>query len=104
MATLAKSKENVLEIGAVNTAQNCQKEIFENIVYYGDGAVQGRKIPESSSAEKALRTECHCKGQRSDWGKASRVSAVACALFQMKLQLLPIRKKPRTYSDTGEGT
>lgn len=66
MATLAKPKENVLELGAVNTAQNCQRENFENIVYCGHGAVRGKKIPKSSSVEKALRTEHHCEGQWSD--------------------------------------
>lgn len=74
MATLAKPKENVLELGAVNTAQNCQRENFKNIVYCGHGAVRGRKIPKSSSALKALRTEGHCKGQWSDWGKKLRGS------------------------------
>lgn len=29
---------------------------------------------------------------------------MACALFKMKLKLLPIKKELRTCSDTGEGT
>lgn len=66
--------------------------------------VRGRKMPKSKSTEKVLRIEHHCKGQRSDWGKKPLgVSAVACALFQMKLKLFAIKKEPRTCSDTGEG-
>lgn len=97
MATLAKSKENVLELGAVNIAQNCQKEHFANIVYCGHIAVRGRKILQSSSAEKALRTECHCKGQWSDWGRVG-FEGLCCGLCLISNETKIVSNKERAQN------